>query len=55
MDYAKYGQIMNWDVETLKFTPCLKSKTQFSERDIQKIMRDCIRALDYSKHKVYNI
>ena len=34
MDYAKYGQIMDWDTDTLKFTPCLKSKPQFTERDI---------------------
>jgi serine/threonine protein kinase len=34
LDYAKYGQIMDWDTDTLKFTPCLKSKPQFTERDI---------------------
>ena len=49
LDYAKYGQIMDWDTDTLKFTPCLKSKPQFTERDIQKILRDCIRGLDYRK------
>jgi len=49
MDYAKYGQIMDWNMDTLKFTPCLKSKPQFTERDIQKILRDCIRGLDYRK------
>ena len=49
MDYAKYGEIMNWNMDSLKFTPCLKSKPQFTERDIQKILRDCIRGLDYRK------
>lgn len=34
LDYARYGQIMNWDSETLKFTPCFKSKSQFTEKDI---------------------
>ena len=24
LDYAKYGQIMDWDTDTLKFTQCLK-------------------------------
>ena len=49
MDYAKYGQIMNWDPETLKFAPCFKNKTHFDEVDIQKIIRDCVRCIDYSK------
>ena len=49
MDYAQYGQIMDWDIDTKKFSPCIPDKEQFSEKDIQKILRDCIRALDYSK------
>jgi serine/threonine protein kinase len=49
IDYAKYGQIMQWDQDELKFTPCFKGKPQFSEKDIQKILRDCIRGLDYCK------
>lgn len=49
MDYAQYGQIMNWDAEKLKFTPCFRGKMNYSEKDIQKIMRDCIRGLDYRK------
>ena len=50
MDYAQYGQIMNWDIDSKKFSPCITDKEQFSEKDIQKILRDCIRALDYSNH-----
>ena len=49
IDYAKHGQIMNWNPETLRFTPCFKNKTYFTEKDIQKILRDCIRGLDYRK------
>lgn len=26
IDYAKYGQIMNWDQDTLKFSPCFRGK-----------------------------
>lgn len=47
IDYAKYGQIMDWDQDSLKFSPCFKGKPQFSEKDIQKILRDCVRGLDY--------
>eukprot|EP00347_Sterkiella_histriomuscorum_P005259 403357278 len=47
MDYAQYGQVMNWDVEARLFSPCVSDKECFSEKDIQKILRDCIRALDY--------
>ena len=57
MDYAYYGQIMQWDSETLKFSPCLPDKEFFSEKDIQKILRDCIRALDSSNiiHPLYSL
>ena len=51
MDYALYGQIMDWDSEERRFKPCVKDKEYFSEKDIQKILRDCIRALDFSKKK----
>jgi serine/threonine protein kinase len=45
---------MDWNPETLRFTPCFKGKTYFTEKDIQKILRDCIRGLDYSKNiKLY--
>lgn len=40
---------MNWDTETLKFRPCIGAKNEFSESDIQKILRDCVRGLDYRK------
>ena len=40
---------MQWDQEMLKFSPCFKGKIQFSEKDIQKILRDCVRGLDYCK------
>jgi hypothetical protein len=26
IDYAKYGQIMDWDQDTLRFSPCFKGK-----------------------------
>lgn len=39
---------MKWNVESRKFTPCLKDKERFSEQDIQKVLRDLIRGLDYS-------
>jgi len=26
IDYAKFGQIMDWDHDTLKFSPCFKGK-----------------------------
>ena len=48
MDYAQYGQIMDWDSETRMFKPCIEDKEFFQEKDIQKILRDCIRALDFS-------
>jgi len=50
LDYAENGQIMNWDETALKFSPCIKNKQHFSEKDIQKIARDCIRGLDYSNY-----
>ena len=53
MDYAYYGQIMQWDSETLKFKPCLSDKEFFTEKDIQKILRDCVRALDSSKASTF--
>ena len=53
IDYARYGQIMNWDTETLKFRPCIAAKNEFSETDIQKILRDCVRGLDYRNRQSY--
>ncbi len=26
IDYAKFGQVMNWDQDTLKFSPCFGGK-----------------------------
>lgn len=42
---------MNWDSDTLKFTPCFRGRAYFTEKDIQKILRDCIRGLDYLHKK----
>jgi hypothetical protein len=41
---------MNWDADNMKFHPCIKDKEYFTEVDIQKILRDCIRGLDYSNY-----
>ena len=49
MDYAQHGEVMTWDADSMKFKPCIEGKEQFTEVDIQKILRDCIRGLDYSK------
>ena len=51
MDYASMGQIMDWDPETKSFTPVGADAGQtFSELEIQKIMRDCVRGMDYCEY-----
>jgi len=46
------GQVMEWDPDTFKFAPIGGSEGgMFTEREIQKIMRDCIRGLAYCNFK----
>ena len=47
MDFAAYGEVMHWDLKTLKFNPYHKQREFFSEKEIKKIMRYCIRGLNY--------
>jgi len=47
IDYAAFGEIMSWDEHINEFMPCLKSKKNFKEYDIQRIMRDCVIGLDF--------
>jgi serine/threonine protein kinase len=49
MDYAKFSEILKWDPKTLRFYPFDPSIDQFSEKDIRKYLRHCIRGLHYSK------
>lgn len=49
MEFAEKGEVMSWNSKNLKFTPYNKSKESLGEMDIKKIMRDCIRGLNYSK------
>ena len=34
IDYAKFGEIMSWDEDNLKFETCLDNKKFFNEIDI---------------------
>jgi len=47
IDFCDYGEIMNWDEDERKFAPCIKGQKQFTESEIQRIMRDLIVGLDY--------
>lgn len=47
MDFAKHGEILKWNPKTLKFKPFDPNIEQFSERDIKKYMRHCIKGLHY--------
>ena len=51
LDYCQKGEIMNFDEETRLFSPCFEDVKEFSEVEIQKIMRDCIVGLDYLHSK----
>lgn len=52
IEYAKNGEIMHWDEENYVFKANKvgsKESTyeQFTERELQKYMRHCVRGLDY--------
>lgn len=47
MDYAKYGEVMKWNIKTLTFTPYDPKKEILLESEIKKLMRNCIRGLHY--------
>jgi len=49
MDYASYGEVMKWDVKECVFSPYDPKKDFFTEQEIKKIMRHCIRGLNYCK------
>ena len=51
LDYCQKGEIMNFDEDTRQFSPCFEDVNEFSEVEIQKIMRDCIVGLDYLHSK----
>ena len=55
MDYAKHGEILRWNVKTLKFRPFDPNIEHLSEKDIKKYMRHCVRGLHYSKWCVFSI
>lgn len=54
MDYAKYGEIMKWDIKKCVFKP-FNNQDHFSESEIKKYMRHCIRGLNYCKYILGNI
>mmetsp|Transcript_18672 Transcript_18672/g.17787 ORF Transcript_18672/g.17787 Transcript_18672/m.17787 type:complete len:201 (+) Transcript_18672:250-852(+) len=47
MDYGQFGEVMKWDTKNYYFAPYDPKKENFSEKDIKKIMRQCIRGLNY--------
>lgn len=53
MDYCKHGEVMKWDMHKLEFTPYRINGTpreKFTEMEIRKIMRNCVRGLNYCKY-----
>ena len=48
MDLAQSGEVLKWDTKTLTFSPYTKKK-ELSEQEIKKILRHCIRGLNYCK------
>eukprot|EP00349_Pseudokeronopsis_sp_Brazil_P007029 CAMPEP_0202968490 /NCGR_PEP_ID=MMETSP1396-20130829/13815_1 /ASSEMBLY_ACC=CAM_ASM_000872 /TAXON_ID= /ORGANISM="Pseudokeronopsis sp., Strain Brazil" /LENGTH=61 /DNA_ID=CAMNT_0049694867 /DNA_START=19 /DNA_END=204 /DNA_ORIENTATION=+ len=34
LDFAHYGEIMNWNYNKLKFHPCIEGRDHFSEKEI---------------------
>ena len=50
MDFCEKGQLMKWDVKTLKFSP-FTGKERFSEEEIRKYLKDCAQGLQYMHQK----
>jgi len=42
---------MSWNEDTLKFVSCAPNSPAFTEKEIQKLIRDIIRGLDYLHRK----
>lgn len=47
MDYAEHGEVLKWDILDCIFHPYDKDKDTLSEQEIKKILRHCIRGLNY--------
>jgi serine/threonine protein kinase len=50
MDYCSNGELLLWNQKNLRFHPFVKDQEYFTEGDIRKYMRHCIRGLHYSKN-----
>jgi serine/threonine protein kinase len=48
MDFASFGEVLKWDSKSLQFRP-YNGKVFLCEKEIKKIMRHCIRGLNYCK------
>ena len=48
MDYASNGEVMKWDAKNLVFKP-YNGKAILCESEIKRILRHCIRGLNYCK------
>lgn len=46
MDYAKFGEVMKWNSKSAIFIP-YTGKDYLCEKEIKKILRHCIRGLNY--------
>lgn len=49
MDYAEYGEVLKWDTKKCVFHPYNPKWDSLTENEIKKIMRHCIRGLNYCK------
>ena len=50
IDFCAKGEILNYDENLSKFTPCLKDQEEFTETQIRKFMRDLVEGMS-SLHK----
>ena len=47
IDYAEFGEIMQWDPKKLRFRPFDKKKIVFQELDLKRFFRDIVLGVDY--------
>lgn len=47
MEWAELGQILTWNVDTLKFRPYVKEAKYLSEKQVIEVVRDVARGIQY--------